>query len=88
MEALSNLNPLGMPTSMPITEIRTFVGETGTGVFDGYSGFRIGQQYQLTYEQRADGTVAITLDHHEHVSAGAQSMVVTWAQFEKWFKKS
>jgi hypothetical protein len=69
------------------TETRTFVGETSTAVGDGYAGFRIGQQYPLSYEHRSDGTVAIKLDHHEHVSPGAGPLVVSNEQFEKWFQK-
>jgi hypothetical protein len=69
------------------TETRTFIGETSTAVGDGYAGFRLNQPYQLTYERRDDGTVAIKLDHHEHVSPSAGPMVVTAEQFEKWFRK-
>ena len=71
---------------MPV-ETRTFIGETSTAVGDGYAGFRIGQPYQLSYERRDDGTVAILLNHHEHVSPGAGPLVVTSEQFEKWFQK-
>ena len=48
-------------------ETRIFVGETATAVG---AGFRIGRTYKLQVEHRADDTVAIVLDHHEHVSAG------------------
>jgi hypothetical protein len=68
------------------TETSTFVGETATSVGDGYAGFRIGRRYQLQVEHRGD-TVAIMLDHHEHVSPGAGPMVVSSEQFEKWFRK-
>jgi hypothetical protein len=68
-------------------ETRSFVGETATSVGDGYTGFRIGQQYQLTVEHLSNGIVAITLDHHEYVSPGAGPMVVSSEQFEKWFAK-
>jgi hypothetical protein len=68
------------------TETRTFIGETSTAVGDGYAGFRIGQTYQLQVEHRGE-TVAILLDHHEHVSPGAGPLVVTAEQFEKWFQK-
>jgi len=44
------------------TETRTFVGETGTQVYDGWAGFRIGQAYELHVEHRADSTVAAGAD--------------------------
>jgi hypothetical protein len=68
------------------TETRTFLGETSTAVGDGYAGFSIGQTYQLQVEHRGE-TVAIALDHHEHVSPGAGPLVVSSEQFEKWFQK-
>lgn len=69
------------------TETRTFIGETSTIVSDGYAGFRIGRTYQLEVEHRVDDTVAITLNHHEHVSPGAGPMVITEEQYGKWFVK-
>jgi hypothetical protein len=69
-----------------MTETRTFVGETAGAVGDGYAGFRIGQQYQLSYTKEFD-EVRIVLDHHEHVSPGAGPLVLTVEQFEKWFRK-
>jgi hypothetical protein len=69
-------------------ENRTFVGESATSVGDGYAGFRIGRTYELQVERRDDGTVAIVMDHHEHVSPGAGPLVVTQAQFEKWWVKN
>lgn len=69
------------------TETRRFVGETATAVGDGYAGFRRNQQYQLQVEYRDDDTVAITLDHHAHVSPGAGPMVVSKAEWERWFQK-
>jgi hypothetical protein len=68
------------------TETRTFIGETAGAVGDGYAGFRIGREYQLTYTKEFD-EVRIVLDHHEHVSPGAGPLVLTSAQFEKWFRK-
>jgi hypothetical protein len=68
------------------TETRTFVGETATAVDDGYAGFRIGQQYQLTYTKEFD-EVRIVLVHHAHVSPGAGPLVLTSEQFEKRFVK-
>jgi len=68
-------------------ENRTFVGESATSVGDGYAGFRIGRSYQLQVEHRGD-SVAIVLDHHEHVSTGAGPLVLTSEQFEKWFKRA
>jgi hypothetical protein len=68
------------------TQTLTFVGETATSVGDGYAGFRVGRTYQLQVEQQGN-TVTIVLDHHEHVSSGAGSMVLTSEQFEKWFRK-
>jgi len=41
---------------------------------------------KLQVEHRGD-TVAIALDHYEHVSPGAGPMVVSNEQFEKWFRK-
>jgi len=58
-------------------ETRTFVGETASAVGDGYAGFRIGQTYGLQVERRDDGSVAIVLDHHAHVSQGAGPLVLT-----------
>ena len=51
-----------------------------------FAGFRIGQQYQLSYTKEFD-EVRIVLDHHEHVSPGAGPLVLTSEQFEKWFRK-
>jgi hypothetical protein len=70
-----------------MTETRTYVGDSHGHAFDGMAGFRIGQQYQLTYTKEFD-EVRIVLDHHEHVSPGAGPLVVSVEQFEKWFKKS
>ena len=69
-----------------MTETRTYVGEMSTMAFDGFAGFRIGQQYQLTYTKEFD-EVRIVLDHHEYVSPGAGPLVLTSEQFEKWFRK-
>jgi hypothetical protein len=68
-------------------ENRTFVGESATAVGDGYAGFRLGRMYKLQVEHHGD-SVAIVLDHHEHVSTGAGPLVVTSEQFEKWFKRA
>lgn len=65
------------------TETRTFVGQTGTKVFDGYAGFRIGRTYPLRFTRLSDGTVAVELDH---APAGGQ-LVVQEAEFEKWWVK-
>jgi hypothetical protein len=65
------------------TETRTFVGETATAMDDGYAGFRIGQQYQLTYTKEFN-EVRIVLPHG---SPGAEPLVLTSEQFEKWFVK-
>jgi len=51
-----------------------------------FAGFRIGQQYQLSYTKEFD-QVRIVLDHHEHVSPGAGTLVLTSEQFEKWSRK-
>jgi hypothetical protein len=72
---------------MPTTSTLTFVGETATSVGDGYTGFRVGR-IELQGERRDDGTVAIVMDHHEHVSPGVGPLVVTQAQFDTWFKKA
>jgi hypothetical protein len=69
------------------TETRTFIGKSGTPAFNGCSGFRIGQQYQLRIERQDDSTVAIGLDH-AHYAPGVKPMVVSSDQFEKWFKRS
>jgi hypothetical protein len=68
-------------------ETRTFVGETAGAIGDGYAGFRIDRTYELHVEHRANDTVAIVLNHHDHVSPGAGPMVITEAQYGKWFKK-
>jgi hypothetical protein len=68
------------------TETRTYVGEMSTMTFDGWAGFRIGQQYQLTYTKEFD-EVRLVPDHHKYVSPSAEPMVPTSAQFEKWSKK-
>jgi hypothetical protein len=69
------------------TETRTFVGETAGAIGDGYAGFRIDRTYELTVEHRDDGNVAIVLNHHPYVSPGAGPLVITEAQYGKWFKK-
>jgi hypothetical protein len=71
---------------MPTTETRTFIGETASAVGDGYAGFRIGQEYQLTYSKEFD-EVRLVLDHHAHVSPGVGPLVLTSEQFEKWFRR-
>jgi hypothetical protein len=65
------------------TETRTFVGQTGTAAFDGMAGFRIGQRYELAYTKEFD-EVRVQLPHG---SPGAGPMVLTVAEFKKWFKK-
>jgi hypothetical protein len=65
-------------------ETRTFVGETATSVGDGFTGFRIGQSYQLRYRVRKDGNVAVALDH---APQEGRELIVTSEQFEKWFRK-
>ena len=65
-----------------MTETRTFVGETAGAIGDGYAGFRIGRQYQLTYTKEFD-EVHLVLNHHEHVSPGAGPLVLTSKQFGK-----
>jgi len=67
------------------TETRTYIGGGTEYPFDGWAGFRIGQQYQLSYTKEFD-EVRIVLDHHEHVSPGAGPLVLTSEQFEKWFR--
>jgi hypothetical protein len=64
-------------------ERRTFVGETATGAFDGYAGFRIGKEYQLRYTREFD-EVRVALDH-----AATPGLVSTMSveQFNKWFVK-
>ena len=44
------------------TETRTFVGETGTQVYEGWAGFIIGQTYALTYTQEGD-EVLVQIPH-------------------------
>jgi hypothetical protein len=51
--------------------------------FDGFAGFRIGQPYQLSYTKEFD-EVRIVLPHG---SPGAEPLVLTSEQFEKWFRK-
>jgi hypothetical protein len=67
-------------------ERRTFVGETGTIVTDGWAGLRLGQPYELHVTRYDDDTVSIVLEYHAHVTPGA-GLVVTVEQFEKWFVK-
>ncbi|MGI4864611.1 MAG: hypothetical protein ACRYFZ_11875 [Janthinobacterium lividum] len=67
------------------TETRTFIGESGTQAFDGWAGFRIGQEYELHVE-RSDGDVFLMLAYHEHATPGA-GLVMSEEQFEKWFRK-
>lgn len=66
------------------TETRTYVGETGGQAFDVMAGFRIDQQYQLSYTQEFD-EVRIVLPHG---SPGAGPLVLSVAEFERWFRKS
>ena len=47
------------------------------------AGFRIGQAYELRYTKEFD-EVRLELPHG---SPGAGPLVLTSAQFEKWFKK-
>jgi hypothetical protein len=70
------------------TQSLTFVGETATSIGDGYAGFRGGSTYELQVERRDNGTEAIVMDHHEHVSPGVGPLVVTPAQFDTWFKRA
>jgi hypothetical protein len=63
------------------TETRTFVGQTGTQIFDGWRGFRIGQRYELTYTRELD-TLFLQLPH-----APGRTVEVRQEDFEKWFKK-
>jgi hypothetical protein len=65
------------------TESRTYVGQTATRAFDGMAGFRIGQRYELTYTREFD-EVRVQLPHG---SPGTGPMVLTVAEFEKWFMK-
>jgi hypothetical protein len=69
------------------TETRTFIGETANDVFDGWAGFRIGQQYELTYTKEFD-EVRVVLNHHAHVSPGAGPLVMSVEEFERRFKKA
>lgn len=71
-----------MESNALLTETRTFVGETGTIVLDGYAGFRLGRQYQLRYERDGD-QVRVLLDH-EHCAPGLSS-TISAAQFERWW---
>jgi len=68
------------------TETRTYVGEPTGYPFDGMAGFRLGQQYELSYTKEFD-EVRLVLDHHAHVSPGAGPLVLTSEQFERWFRK-
>jgi hypothetical protein len=63
------------------TETRTFVGETGGQIFDGFAGFRIGQQYALAYTKEFD-EVIVQIPH-----APGRELRVSEAEFAKWFKK-
>lgn len=65
------------------TETRTFVGETGTQAYDGMAGFCIGRQYQLSYTKEFD-EVRLVIPHG---SPGAGPLVLSVAEFEKWFVK-
>ena len=55
------------------TETRTYVGEKSTPAFDGWAGFRIGQQYGLRYTKDLD-EVRVELPHG---SPGAGPLVLT-----------
>lgn len=61
----------------------TFVGEVGTKAVDGFAGFNLNQRYNLRYTRKDGGEVVIELDHLPH----GKQLVVTAAEFEKWFKK-
>lgn len=63
-----------------ITETRTFIGDDSAREF---AGFVIGQRYQLTYEQRPSGTVAVHMVAAQPVMG--RVLVVTWEQFERWW---
>lgn len=65
-------------------ERRTYVGETSTQAFDGMAGFRVGQSYQLRFTRRADGTVAVELDH---AAVPGRQLVVNEAEFARWWVK-
>jgi hypothetical protein len=61
----------------------SLICETGTATSDGLAGFRIGQRYELAYTKEFD-EVRVQLPHG---SPGAGPMVLTVAEFEKWFVK-
>jgi hypothetical protein len=63
------------------TSTLTFVGETGTQVYDGWAGFIIGRSYSLTYTQEFD-EVIIQIPH-----AAGRELRMSAADFAKWFKK-
>lgn len=51
--------------------------------FDGYDGFVIDRQYQLSYTKEFD-EVRLVIPHG---SPGAVPLVLSVAEFEKWFRK-
>jgi hypothetical protein len=62
----------------------TYVGEIDTRAVEGFSGFRLNQRYDLRYTRNDKGAVVIELDHLPY----GRQLIVTAAEFEKWFKKS
>ena len=63
------------------TQTLTFFGETGTQAYDGYAGFIIGRQYQLTYSEEFD-EVLVQLPQ-----APGREARMSKENFKKWFRK-
>lgn len=61
----------------------TYVGQSGTQAFDGWAGFRIGQEYTLEVTDLENGEVDITFQY----LGEERDVTLTKAQFEKWFEK-
>lgn len=66
------------------TEMRTYVGQAGTVAVDGYAGFQVGRQYDLTILRRYDGTVVLRLTHLPG-KVGTSWMYLSKEQFERWW---
>lgn len=70
-----------------LTEMRRYVGEPGTIAFDGFSGFVIGQEYQLRFQWLAVDMVAVYLDHLHCGELLGPVQLYRW-DFERWWVKS
>lgn len=68
-----------------VTEFRVYVGQRNTVAVDGYAGFRVGQQYSISYLRRYDHTVVLSLTHIPG-EVGTSWIYLSKEQFERWWQ--